>query len=161
SVLLGAPARVHLERVVDRENPSGAFEPLVSEMNRGLGTVGRVSVLGETLTWSAPNTSSGPVDVTISRIEGEGTRIELKASFVGLVGANFGGIAGGLGGGLGIPLAAAVGQLTQSWAAAGGTIALALGLPLLLARFVYATIVRRRIRRLEQLIDQLAERLTN
>src|SRR5215472_15415969 len=110
SVLLGAPARVHLERVVGRESPkspSGAFEPLVSELNRALGTAGRVSALGETLTWSAPNTSSGPVDVTISPIEEGGTRIDLNASFGGLLGATFGGIGGGLGGGLGIPLAAA------------------------------------------------------
>jgi len=161
SVLLGAPERVHLERMVGLESPGGAIEPLVSELNRALGTAGQVSAFGGTLTWSAPNTSSGPVDVTISPIEEGGTRIELNASFGGLLGATFGGIGGGLGGGLGIPLAAAVGQLTQSWAAAGGTIALALGLPLLLARFVYATIVRRRIRRLEQLMDQLSERLTN
>jgi hypothetical protein len=159
SVLLGAPARVHLERVVKGESPRGAFEPLVSEMNRALETAGQVSTLGGTLTWSAPNTSSGPVDVTISPIEG-GTRIELNASFGGLLGATFGGIGGGLGGGLGIPLAAAIGQLTQSWAAAGGTIALALGLPLLLARLVYATIVRRRIHRLEQLVDQVSEQLS-
>jgi len=160
SVLLGAPERVHLERMVGLESPSGAIEPLVSELNRALGTAGQVSAFGGTLTWSASNTSSGPVDVTISPIEEGGTRIELNASFGGLLGATFGGIGGGLGGGLGIPLAAAVGQLTQSWAAAGGTIALALGLPLLLARFVYATIVRRRIRRLEQLMDQLSERLS-
>ena len=159
SILLGAPAHLHIERVVNRESPSGAFELLVSELNRALGTAGQVSTIGGTLTWSAPNTSSGPVDVTISRSEG-GTRIALKASFGGLLGATFGGIGGGLGGGLGVPLALAIGQLTQSWAAAGGTMALALGLPLLLARLVYATIVRRRIRQLEQLVDQLSERLS-
>ncbi len=159
SVLLGAPAQVQIERVVNRESPSGAFEMLVSELNRALGTAGQVSTIGGTLTWSAPNTRSGPVDVTISRTEG-GTRIALNASFGGLLGATFGGIGGGLGGGLGVPLALAIGQLTQSWAAAGGTIALALGLPLLLARLVYATIVRRRIRQLEQLVDQLSERLS-
>jgi len=159
SVLLGAPAGVHLERVVNHESPSGGFELLVPEMNRALGTAGQVSTLGGTLTWSATNTSSGPVEITISRVEG-GTRIALDASFGGLLGATFGGIGGGLGVGLGGPLAAAIGQLTQSWAAAAATISLALGLALLLARLLYATIVRRRIRRLEQLIDQLSERLS-
>ncbi len=159
SVLLGAPAHLHLERVVDHESPSGAFEPLVSEINRALGTAGQVSALGGTLTWSAPGTSSGPVEIIISRVEG-GTRIALDASFGGLLGATFGGVGGGLGVGLGGPLAAAIGQLTQSWAAAAITISLALGLALLLARSLYATIVRRRISRLEQLIDQLSERLS-
>jgi len=159
SVLLGAPAHVHLERVLDHESPSSAFEPLVSEMNRALGTTGQVSAVGETLTWSASNTSSGPVEIAISRLEG-GTRIALDASFGGLLGATFGGIGGGLGVGLGGPLAAAVGQLTQSWATAAATICLALGLALLLARSLYATIVRRRIRRLEQLMDRLSEQLS-
>jgi len=160
SVVLGAPAHVHLERGVKGESPGGAYERLVPEMNRALGTAGQVSAVGETLTWSAPNTSSGPVDVTISPIEGGGTRIELNASFGGLLGATFGGIGGGLGGGLGIPLAVAIGQLTQSWAAAATTISLALALALFLARSLYATIVRRRIRRLEQLMDQLSEQLS-
>ena len=159
SGLLGAPSHVHLERVVDHEIPNGAFESLVSEMNRALGTDGQVSTLGGTLTWSAPNTGSGPVEITISRVEG-GTRIALDASFGGLLGATFGGIGGGLGVGLGGPFAAAIGQLTQSWAAAATTISLALALALSLARSLYAIIVRRRIRRLEQLIDQLSERLS-
>ena len=159
SFLLGAPAHLHLQRVVDHESASGAFEPLVSEMNRALGTTGQVSALGETLTWSAPSTSSGPVEIAISRVEG-GTRIAFDASFGGLLGATFGGIGGGLGVGLGGPLAAAIGQLTQSWAAAATTISLALVLALFLARLLYTTIVRGRIRRLEQLIDQLSERLS-
>jgi len=160
SVLLGAPARVHLERVVDRESPSSAFEPIVSQINRALGTAGQVSALGGMLTWSAPNTSSGPVEITISQVEGGRTRIGLDASFGGLLGATFGGIGGGLGVGLGGALTAAIGQLTQSWGAATASLGLALGLALLLARFVYATIVRRRIRQLEQLIDQLSEWLS-
>src|SRR5262249_32615853 len=94
SGLLGAPAHVHLERVLDHEGPRGAFEPLVSEMNRALGTTGQVSAVGETLTWSASNTSSGPVEIAISRVEG-GTRITLNASFGALLGATFGGIGGG------------------------------------------------------------------
>ena len=159
SVLLGAPAHLHLERVTDHESLKGAFEPLVSEMNRALGTAGQVSAVGGTLTWSAPNTGSGPVEIAISGVKG-GTRIALEASFGGLLGATFGGIGGGLGVGLGGPLAAAIGQLTQSWAAAAATISLALGLALLLARLLYATIVRRRIHRLEKLIDQLSERLS-
>jgi hypothetical protein len=159
SVLLGAPAHLHLERVMDHKSPKGAFEPLVSEMNGALGTAGQVSAVGGTLTWSAPSTGSGPVEITISGAEG-GTRIALDASFGGLLGATFGGIGGGLGLGLGGPLAAAIGQLTHSWAAAATTISLALGLALLLARLLYATIVRRRIRRLEQLIDHLSEQLS-
>src|SRR5262252_9570621 len=51
SVVLGAPAYVHLERVVKGESPGGAFERLVPEMNRALGTAGQVSTLSGTLTW--------------------------------------------------------------------------------------------------------------
>src|SRR5215813_8541626 len=36
SIFLGAPAYVHLERVVKGESPGGAFERLVPEMNRAL-----------------------------------------------------------------------------------------------------------------------------
>jgi hypothetical protein len=158
SLVLGAPPRVHLERVVDGEIASGAFEPLVAELRRTLGQAGQVSVLGGTLTWSAPNTSSGPVEVTVSRVEG-GTRIGLDARFGGLLGATLGGIGGGLGGGLGGPLGAAIGQLTHSSLAAAGTVGVALGLAFLLARSIYAAIVRRRARVLQQLIDHLSQQL--
>lgn len=158
SLFLGAPPHVHLGRFIDREIPNQEFERLVPEIARSLAQTGQVTVLGSTLTWSAPNTSSGPVEVTVSHVEA-GTRISLDARFGGLVGATYGGIGGGLGTGLGAPLAGAIGQLSHSGAVAAGVFAGALGCALLAARLVYSAIVRRRVRALEQLVDRLQSQL--
>ncbi len=154
--LLGAPGQVYLERVVDGEIPTAAFESLAAEIRRSLRQAGQVSLVGETRTWTAPNTSSGPVEVTISRATGR-TQIGLSARFGGLLGATYGGIGAGLGIGLGMPLAGAIGQLAQSEIAAVGTAVATLGLALLLARSVYTTIVRRRIRLLKDLFSRLCD----
>lgn len=158
SLVLGAPPHVHLERVASGEIPTGALERLGSEIRRTLGHAGQVSAVGGTWTWAAPNTSSGPVEITISRLEKQ-TLIALDARFGSLLGATFGGIGGGLGGGLGGPLAASIGQLTHSAPAAAGTVVAALGLAFLLARSIYSAIVRRRIRVLHELMDRLSEQL--
>jgi hypothetical protein len=154
--LLGAPPQLRLERIVPGEIASAALQNLASEIRRSLGESGQVSTIGTTLKWSASGTSTGPIELTIASAAGK-TVIQINARFGGLIGATFGGIGGVLGGGFGLPLAASVGQLSQSVLAGAGTAFASVGLALLLARSIYGAIVRRRIAKLEQLLGSLSQ----
>jgi hypothetical protein len=157
--LLGAAPRVVLERVVPNQVSTGGLQNLAGEIRRSLGEDGQISTIGSALKWSSPNTSSGPVEITVSSAA-ERTLIQIRARFGGLIGATFGGIGGVLGAGVGLLLAASVGQLTHSaWAGALVGVA-AVGLALLLARSIYGAIVRRRITQLGELLGRLSQLAT-
>lgn len=157
--LVGAPIGFVLERTVPGELPESRFEELVPLLSAGTMGQGNASAVGKTLTWSSrsdSNTSSQ--QVMVQAREGE-TLIRVEERLGGFAGGLFGGLLGGVGGGVGIGAGAAVGG--------------ALGLPLfavafpitifagsyVAAREIFKAHVRRRRRRMQELLDRIAEQV--
>ena len=156
--LLGAPLAFVLERTVPGEFPESGFEELVPLMQAATVGQGNASAVGKTLTWSSrsdTNTSSQQVLVAIR--DGE-TLIRIEERLAGFAGGLFGGVLGGFGGGvglgMGLPLGLTLGFLPGILlpvALVGGTYA---GV-----RAYFASHVRRRRARMQDLLDQLADRV--
>lgn len=157
-LLLGAPLAFVLERTVPGEYPESGFEELVPLMQVATLGQGNASAVGKTLTWSSrsdTNTSSQQVLVTVR--DGE-TLIRIEERLAGFAGGLFGGVLGGggvgLGVGVGLPAGLALGLLPAvvlPVAIVGGAY---LG-----TRAFFAKHVRKRRARMQDLLDQLAERV--
>ncbi len=157
--LAGAPIGFVLERVVPGELSEARFEELVPLLSAGTLGQGTASAVGKTLTWSSrsdSNTSSQQVLVQVR--DGE-TLVRVEERLGGFAGGLFGGLLGGVGGGVGIGVGGAVGG--------------ALGLPIfavawpvtvitgtyVAARKIFQAHVERRRRRMQDLLDGIAEQV--
>jgi hypothetical protein len=165
SRFLGAPTTLRFERVVDGEVPASEYDVLVDEIRRAFNDVGSTSTLGRTLAWSSSTVMHGRhasgrgVSVTIVARNGR-TVIRAEESLGNLAGGLFGGIMGGGGGG-GSGIAVGVGMAAFHSALAAVTIwGALLGGTWLLARTIYANLVRRRASQLSSLVERLAELAT-
>lgn len=155
--VLGAPLRVELERTVDREVQPAAYEALAALIRDTLASPGYPSTLGKGFEWASANPQR-VLRVTITPRAGR-TTVRIEERFGNLVGGLFGGIVGGVGGGGG---GAAIGVIGGALGDVGLGVALA-GLAVagsfLLARAIFRSVARRRIRQLQRLLDLLTEQL--
>jgi hypothetical protein len=155
--LLGAPLRAELERTVDGEVASSAYEALGSVIRETLATQGFAANVGAGLEWQSGNPQR-PVRVTVTPRAGR-TVIRIEERFGGLAGGLFGGIVGGAGGGGG---GAVIGVIGGAFGALGPALAVASLIVLgsfLLARAIFRAVVRRRLRQLHRLLDALTAHL--
>ena len=157
--LAGAPVRVVLERTLPFEADESAFDALVPLVQMAATGPGQASQVGRSFTWSSQSQANpGGMQVVVTIRSGE-TLVRIEERFGGLAGGLFGGIVGG-GGGIGIGVGGAV-------AGSLGSVALAIALPAALivgtyaaARGIFRSVVGRRTRALEELMDKICAELT-
>jgi serine/threonine-protein kinase len=154
----GAPTDVEFELRIPGEVPESEFEVLVDIVRRKMNDLGIVSTLGRTLSWNSTN-QQRQVRVTVLPRAGS-TTIRVGERLGKVAGEIFGGIVGGGGGAggsviLGLTLDAfrsaplIVGAVT-------GIVATAYGV----ARYFYASTVKRRSRQLKDLLRELGDHAT-
>jgi hypothetical protein len=157
---LGAPRRVLLERTLPGELSEDAWEAMVGEVQRSLGSLGFPARVGRSRSWSVggagPSVSHRSVSITTSIQDGN-TILRVEESLHHLAGGLFGGLVGGLGGGttglwIGLGL-----SVLHSPAAAIGLVLAGLSGSYLLARTVFARVAHRRAVELDRLLDRLEE----
>lgn len=154
ALLLGAPTRLRLSRVVPHALPTEAFETLMLAIQREMDDTGTVAFVGSTLTWSASGPRPVRRSITISS-SGERTTMTMEIQAGQLAGGLFGGVGGGVGGGMGSnALAWAI--IRHSPLLGAVTAAVFLG-GYFLPRFIYQRVVDGHIRRGEALLDRLEE----
>jgi eukaryotic-like serine/threonine-protein kinase len=155
NVLVGAPTSIVCEIEVPKEVRPEDFEVLALTIQRALGDPGHISSLGRSLHWSAAQ-QQRRLQISVVPRHGR-TIIRADERLQPLVGGIFGGIVGGagggVGGGMGMPLGIA---LTHSVAAGFGFFGAAVGSAYLFARWLFATLRRKRERELSNLVDELA-----
>jgi serine/threonine protein kinase len=96
----GGPTVISIERVIEGEVPESEFPAMVEETRRMLQSVGQVSQLGRSFTWSgSPAGLERRVQIAVTA-RGGWTRITVHESLSSLVGGIYGGIGGAMGGGL-------------------------------------------------------------
>jgi len=154
--LIGGPTRILFERVVEGEVADGDFPLLVDEIRRVMQSVGQVSQLGRSFTWTGTRGRRDQGDMQIGvTVRGGSTCIIVQENLTNLIGGIFGGIGGGMGGGGFGLVAAATGVL-------GVPILLPILMPFWLAttfavaRTAYHYTSRNRARQLELVADRLA-----
>jgi hypothetical protein len=156
ALVLGAPSRLRLSRVVPRPIAKEGFEPLMLEIQREMEDAGSVALVGNTLTWSASAPRAVRRSISISTGD-QRTTMTLEVQAGQLAGGLFGGIGGGLGGGLGVN--ALVWAIVRHSPALGAlTAAIFLG-SYWLPRLIFERVMAAEIRRGEALLDRLAERV--
>lgn len=157
--LAGAPVRVILERALPFEADESVFDELVPIVQIAATGPGQASQVGRSFTWSSQSQANpGGMQVVVTIRSGE-TLVRIEERFGGLAGGLFGGIVGG-GSGIGIGVGGAVvGSL--------GSVALAVALPAAVilgtyaaARGIYRSVVGRRKRALEELLERICAELT-
>ncbi len=154
AVLLGAPTKLRLTRVVPRAIPKEAFEALMLEIQRAMDDSGNVALVGGTLTWSSSGQRPVRRAITISS-SAERTTMTMEIQAGQLAGGLFGGIGGGVGGGVGIN--ALVWTIVRHSPLLGAvTGAVVLG-SYLLPRFIFQRVMEAQVRRGEALLDRLEE----
>jgi len=99
----GAPLKLELSRVWDKEFPVDKFEELIDVIREVTGDNGRIELLKTSMTWfssaSDRKNGTGPfIEVRVSVRNGQ-TRLEVKDRLGQLAGVIFGAIGGGVGGG--------------------------------------------------------------
>jgi hypothetical protein len=155
NILVGAPTSIVCEIEVPKEVRPEDFEVLALTIQRALGDPGHISSLGRSLHWSAAQ-QQRRLQISIVPRNGR-TIIRADERLQPLVGGIFGGIVGGagggVGGGMGMPLGIA---LTHSVAAGFGLFGVAVGSAYLFARWLFASLRRKRERELSNLVDDLA-----
>ncbi|HEY0778511.1 MAG TPA: hypothetical protein VGD56_11155 [Gemmatirosa sp.] len=160
SRFVGAPTRVHVERVVDGEVTADDLEALVGEVRRTFGEPGLVSTLGRTVTWSPTPTQYGHrmsgrrVFVTLTTRGGQ-TTIRAEEDLSATAGGIFGGLMGGMGGGLTAPAVAVGIGVFHAALPVVGLVGALIGGTYGLSRGIYVTLTRRREREIRQLVERL------
>jgi hypothetical protein len=157
--VLGGPLAFVLERTIPGEFPESRFEELVPLMQAATVGQGNASAVGKTLTWSSrsdTNTSSQQILITVR--DGE-TLIRIEERLSGFAGGLYGGLMGGVGGGVGLGVGAGLGGALGSLAFAITFPVIIIGASYLGARGFFAAHVHKRRRQLQDLLDQLAERV--
>jgi len=156
SGILGAPTVFELERTVYGEVSPAVLERLVPHLQRAADGVGHPSLLGKTLTWQSADAQKVRVlQVSVSVGRGE-TRLSLEERYGNLAGSLFGGIVGGggVGMGLGVGLGVGLGALGSAVFATVFPAAI-IGGAYALARTIFRSTVRGRIRTLTKLMNEL------
>ncbi|MCI0433270.1 MAG: hypothetical protein L0271_06445 [Gemmatimonadetes bacterium] len=159
--LAGAPLRIVLEHTLPIEPPETAFAVLVPIIQIAADAPGQASQVGRTLSWHSQNPANPRgLQIIISVRPGE-THIRIEERYAGLAAAVFAGGVGGVGMGVGIGAGGAIGGML-------GSVALAIGLPAAVlvstylgGRALYSSIVRRRTRVLEALLQRIIEELNS
>lgn len=156
--LIGGPATLTFERVVDGELAEGDYQAIVDEIRLVLHNVGQVSQLGRSFTWISGRGQQVKRDLEVAvSIRGGCTRITVHENMAPAIGGIFGGIGGGMGGGgMGPVIGVTVGVLHIMTPALLLVIPAWLGVTYLTARTVYRRTVTRRTLELEELADRLA-----
>jgi len=157
--LAGAPLKIVLERTLAVEAPETAFATLVPLIQIAADAPGQASQVGRTLTWHSQNPSNPRgLQILVSVRAGQ-THIRIEERYGGLAAALFAGGLGGVGGGVGIGAGGAIGGVL-------GSIALAVAIPITIitatwvgSRALFRSIVRRRTRVLEELLQRITEEL--
>lgn len=157
--LAGAPFGFVLERVVPGEVRESMFEELVPIMQTATIGQGTASAVGKTLTWtSRSDSNSSSQQILISYRDGE-TTVRIEERMSGFAGGLFGGLLGGVGGGVGIGAGGAVAGVLGSVALAFVIPVVAFGGAYTLARTIWVAEVKKRRRRMQDLLDRLVERI--
>lgn len=153
---MGAPLSFELERVVPVEVPASVLERVAMAVQRAADGVGQPSIMGRTLSWTSSDSGKSRVlNVSVSMGGGE-TRLALEERYGNLAGGLFGGIMGGVGLGMGMGVGFGVGLGALGSAAFAAIFPLAsLGGAYALARAIYATAVKGRMRTLTRLMDEM------
>jgi hypothetical protein len=154
--LIGGPTRILYERVVEGEVADTDFPLMVDEIRRVMQSVGQVSQLGNSFTWTGTRgrREQGDMQIAVTVRRGS-TFIIVQENLTNLIGAIFGGIGGGMGGGGFGLISALVGAL-------GAPILLPVIVPLWLgttyavARTAYHYNSQKRAQQLEEVADRLA-----
>ena len=176
SGLLGAPTTIRLERIVEGEVPPEEFPALVEEIRASFGVMGHSAETERSLLWTGrrpkkpfnvlnvselleAGTAGDAPDVLVRIAVRAGlTRIQIEQRLGDIAGGIYGGVWGGAGGGgLGIVFGVGLGALglplLPVFAGAGATVVGTYWL----ARAIYRAVVGSKRRRLELLMDRLAE----
>jgi len=150
--LIGGPARIHLEAVVDAEVSEADFEVLLRSIRRVMGDAGHMSMFARTLSWS-PSGTDRRLNVTISSRAGR-TTVTIQERLGSLIGGIFGGVGGGLGGG-GVGGVVALAQKLLGSGSISIVLVGYLAATYGLARTIYSVTARKRERRHRALLDEL------
>jgi hypothetical protein len=153
---LGAPASLRLSRVVPRALAKEAFEKLMLAIQRDMKDTGNVALVGNTLTWSSSGQRPLRRSITISTND-ERTTVTLEVQAGPIAGALFGGIGGGVGGGAGMN--ALVWAILHHSPELGLLTAAILGGSYLLPRFIFKRVMAAQLRKGEELLDRLVEKI--
>jgi serine/threonine-protein kinase len=150
----GAPMSILYEVEVPGEVPESEMYVLVDTIRRRVGEAGHAGTIGRSVSWSSASKNRN-LQISILSRHGK-TSIRLDERLGQLAGALFGGVMGGVGGGSG-GLAFAIGMATFHSVGAslgiwGGTISGAY----FLARTIYKAQVRKRLKALGELAEELA-----
>ncbi len=157
TTFIGGRSALVFERVVDGELAESDYSAMVEEIRVALGQVGQVNQLGRSFSWNTLRGASGggrDVQVLVAVRTGR-TRIQIRENLGGLVGGIYGGVGGGAGGG---GLGPIIGGIVDGLHMPG---ALLVAIPAWLlivyasSRSIYHYAVRRRRRRLADLMDRL------
>ncbi len=157
--LLGAPLRAELERTVDHEVQPAEYETLANVIGGTLAGPGYASTLGKSFEWNSANPQR-TLRVTITPRAGH-TTIRIEERFGNLVGGLFGGIVGGVGGGGGGAAIGVIGGALGDIGLGLAVAALAAVGSFVLARTIFRSVARHRVRQLHRLLDALSEQLAS
>jgi len=150
----GAPMSILYEVEVVGEVPESEMYILVDAIRRRIGEAGHAGTIGRSVSWSSASKNRN-LQVTIVSRRGK-TSIRVEERLSQLAGALFGGFMGGLGGGSsGVAIGIGKGAL-HSLALGFGMWGVAIAGSYGLARTIYGAQVRKRIRVLGELTEELA-----
>ena len=150
----GAPTAILYEVEVTGEVPESELYILVDTIRRRMGEAGHAGTIGRSVSWSSSSKNRN-LQVTIVSRHGK-TSIRLDERLPMLAGGLFGGIMGGVGGGSG-GLAFAIGMVAfHSVGASFGIWGATISCSYLLARTIYKAQVRKRLKALRELAEELA-----
>jgi len=157
NIWIGGPTSLHFDRVVDGELPDTEYEVVVDEIRQLLRSVGQVSQLGRSFSWTSKASGQSRRDVEIAvSVRGGRTRITVHENLTNLIGGIFGGIGGGMGGGgMGPAIGLSTGVLHVAGSVIGLIIPIWLGVTYATARTFYRRSVARRTKELSEAADRL------
>ncbi len=157
--LMGAPARVRLERALPFDASAEALTSLVPVIQAAADLPGHASLVGRSLTWQGQSpTNTRTLQIMAFVAAGE-TIVRIEEGYAGLAGGLFGGLIGGVGGGVGLGVGIGVGATLGSVVIGVGVPLIAFGGSYLLARGGFRYAVGRRRAVLSTLLDRLASAL--
>jgi hypothetical protein len=156
--LLGGPLSLVLERTVAGEMDDSAFEQLVVEIQRHTDSHGLPGLMGKTLSWQSETASkTRTLQVMVSSREGE-TLIRIEERLHQFASGLFAGTVAGVGGGIGIGVGLPVGLNVLGSALFAVAFPLGvIGLTYMGCKEIYRQVVRKRARRLEDLLEGLTD----
>jgi len=153
SLITGGTKEIELEIVIDGEMPERDFDLLIDVIRHGVGEVGTLSAVGRSFTWHSMG-QTRRVQVSVQPRDGK-TTIRASENLGNQMGGLFGGLMGGVGGGVGGPLFAAMLGTHHPILAifAFPTMAIA---GYTTARTIFGHLSRRRVKRLHEVIEEVA-----